>query len=65
MDDGVDEAVALRRIFETEDKLRKRLALLSAMRKSLGKKYWLSQGFRSFPDFDASLRKAVFNKETR
>jgi hypothetical protein len=58
----VDNRDALKKLFATEDKLRKRLALVNALKRNVGKKYWQEQGLRSFPDFDAKLRASVFGE---
>ena len=61
----MDNDAALRRVFEIEDTLKRRLAVLAAMRKSLGKKHWESKGLRSYPDFDSQLRCSVFTDAER
>lgn len=55
----MDDAAVLRRIFEAEDTLRKRLTLLETMRKVVGRRYWKSQGFTVYPGFNNELRSAV------
>lgn len=61
----MDNAEAIRKIFETEDTLRKRLALLETMRKVKGRQYWKEKGYKIFPNLDVALRRAVFNEERK
>lgn len=56
----MNDAEVLCRIFEAEDALRKRLALLEQMRKVVGRRYWKSLSFTVYPDFNNQLRSAVY-----